>query len=100
MRLLDKAYVCMGGEGFYIFFFIAPAQVPFCPLLCSMPVLGYFSLTLWLSMCLLCVCMCLCGVVGLLSLFISGSSSRDDGRMATQQRSGRATIAGLQLWRC
>jgi hypothetical protein len=25
MRLLDKASVCMGGEGFYIFFSIAPA---------------------------------------------------------------------------
>ncbi len=25
MRLLDKASVCMGGEGFYIYFSIAPA---------------------------------------------------------------------------
>ena len=74
MRLLDRASVCMGGEGFYIFFSIAPAQVPFCPLLCSMPESGYFFLILWLSMCLVCVCMCLCGLVGLLSLFLSGSS--------------------------
>ena len=74
IRLLDRAPVCMGGEGFYISFSIAPAKVPFCPLFCSIPGSGYFSLILWLSMCLLCVWMCLCGVVGLLSLFLSGSS--------------------------
>ena len=74
MHLLDRAPVCMGGEGFYIFFSIAPAKVPFCPLFCSYPAAGYFSLILWLSVCLLCVFLCLCGVVWLLSLFLSGSS--------------------------
>jgi hypothetical protein len=82
MRLLDRASVCMGGEGFYIFFSIAPAQVPFCPLFCSLPGSAYFFLILWLSMCLLCVCMCLCGVVGLLSLSFSLDRRGDGGRMA------------------
>ena len=65
MRLLDRAPVCMGGEGFCIYISIAPAKVPFCSLFCSIPGSGYFSLIQWLSMCLLCVCMCLrgCGVV-------------------------------------
>jgi hypothetical protein len=31
MRLLDRAPVCMGGEGVYIYFSIAPAYVTFRP---------------------------------------------------------------------
>jgi hypothetical protein len=42
MLLLDRAPVCMGGEGVYIYFSIAPSKVPFFPLFCSMPGSGYF----------------------------------------------------------
>ena len=52
------------NPGFYINFSMAPASVPCCPLFCSIPWSGYFSLILWLSMCLLCLCLWLrCGVV-------------------------------------
>ena len=103
MRLLDRAPVCMGGEGFYIYFSIAPAKVPFCPLFCSIPGSGYFSLILWLSMCLLCVCMCLCGC-GVVwwgsSLSFSLDRRGDGGRVAGQQSGGRGAGAILQLPTC
>ena len=63
----------MGCEGFYIYFSIAPAEVSICPFFCSIPGSGYFSLILWLSICLLYVCICVvwCGGAPLsLSLWI------------------------------
>ena len=74
MRLKNRAPVCMGGEGFYIYFSIAPAEVPFCPLFCSIPGSGYFldSMAVYVFAVCIFVSMWLrCGVAPLsLSLWI------------------------------
>ena len=75
MRLLDRASVCMGGEGVYIYFSIATLFVPFSVLFLGQLIFSLFHGCL----CVCCVYACLyvyfcvvwCGVVWLLSLFLS-----------------------------
>jgi hypothetical protein len=87
MRLLDRARECMGGEGVYIY---CTCISPFC----SIPGSGYFSLILWLSVCMYVSVWC-----GGAPLSFSLDRRGDGGRMARQQRRLRGTWAILQLRR-
>ena len=97
MRILDKASVCMGGEGFYIYFPIVPFFVLF---------LGQVIFLDSMAVCVFVVCMYVsvwlrCGVVWWgSSRSFSLDRRGDGGSMAGQQSRWRGVIAIMQLPTC
>ena len=95
MRLLDRASVCMGGEGVYIHFSIAPSKVPLSPFLFYSWVRLFFLDSMAVYVFVVCMYMWRGS-----SLSFSLDRRGDGGSMAGQQSRWRGVIAIMQLPTC